>query len=501
MIEEKGNGTGGVHREILKSTTIIGGSSFISIILRIIRVKVLALLLGPSGMGLFGIYGSITDMVGKISSMGIGSSGVRQIAEAASSGDMEKIARTIFTVRRVALFLGMLGAILLVLLSVPITRLTFGNSEYAFEISLLSITLLLGAVSSGQLALIQGLRKIKELAKVTVLSAIFGTIFSIVIIYTWGKQGIVLFLIVESVVTIFASWWYARKIQVARVQVPWAEIPGEAKPLIKLGSAIMSSAFMTAGTMYLLRVLVSRKLGLEAVGLYQAAVTLSSVYVGFIADSMGKDFYPRLTAAAQDDTACNQIVNAQVEIGLILSAPGLLAMLTFAPMIIQIFYSSTFIDAYEILRWQILGVFLQVSSWPMGYILLAKGKGKMFFWTEFLANAVHVILIWTGITYFGLNGTGMAFLGLYVFYWVLIYGCAKHLTGLIWSSANIRNALAVFPALIVVFVGRLYLSDIAYLILAGTITIGIVLYSGKCLLKMANPPGFLPFLLKVKNHL
>src|SRR5512137_2351256 len=95
----------GRHRsygQILKSSALIGGSSVVNIGLGIVRVKAMALLLGPGGVGLLGIYGSIADLARTIAGMGINSSGVRQIAEAMSTGDMQRIARTVMTLRRVA---------------------------------------------------------------------------------------------------------------------------------------------------------------------------------------------------------------------------------------------------------------------------------------------------------------------------------------------------------------------------------------------------------------
>lgn len=499
MDQKEDKGPNKSYRQILKSSTIIGGSSFINIIFRIIQTKFLAAFLEPSGMGLFGIYNSIRGLAGTIADMGIGSSGVKQIAEAASTGNQEKVGRTVFVLRRVAVFLGMFGMILLILLSSPICRLTFGNTEYSLDVALLSITLFFGAVSGGQAALIQGIRKIGDLAKLSILGSLFGTIFSIPIIYVWGQKGIVPFLIVISAMGILTSWWYARKVKVSGVQMGWLEIWAEVKSLLKLGIVVMASTLMTAGTTYLLLVLVVRQLGLEAAGLYQAAATLSSIYVGFILDSMGKDFYPRLTALAKDDTACNELVNQQAEVGFLLAVPGILATLTFTPIIIKIFYSAQFMAAFEVLRWQILGILLQVASWPMGFILLAKSKNKLFFWTELLAHAVYAGLIWAGITYFGLNGTGMAFFGMYVLYWILIYGVAKHLTRLTWSAANIRIASVILPAVGIVFVARYFLDDFWYVTLGTTITITVGLYSIRRLVAMVSPAGISYLLSRVKN--
>ena len=50
------------------------------------------------------------------------------------------------------------------------------------------------------------------------------------------------------------------------------------------------------GVAYVVRITVLRKVGIEATGLYQSAWTLGGLYVAFILQAMGADFYPRLTA-------------------------------------------------------------------------------------------------------------------------------------------------------------------------------------------------------------
>ena len=47
------------YREIFRSSAIIGRASLVKIVIGIIRVKVLAVLLGPAGVGLMRLYQSI----------------------------------------------------------------------------------------------------------------------------------------------------------------------------------------------------------------------------------------------------------------------------------------------------------------------------------------------------------------------------------------------------------------------------------------------------------
>ena len=48
--------TSASYRRILKSSSIIGGASFLNIAIGLVRTKVLAVLLGPSGVGLVSLY-------------------------------------------------------------------------------------------------------------------------------------------------------------------------------------------------------------------------------------------------------------------------------------------------------------------------------------------------------------------------------------------------------------------------------------------------------------
>jgi enterobacterial common antigen flippase len=210
---------------------------------------------------------------------------------------------------------------------------------------------------------------------------------------------------------------------------------------------------MTMGVAYAARIIVLRKVGFEATGFYQSAWTLGGLYVGFILQAMGADFYPRLTASARDNAACNRMVNEQARVGLLLAGPGVIATLTFAPMVIALFYTAKFVAAVEILRWICLGATLQVITWPMGFIIVAKGKQGLFFWSELAWTIVAVGLAWIAVRSFGLNGAGIAFFGSYIFHGFLIYPIVRRLSGFRWSTANKRTGLFFLSLIAVVFTG------------------------------------------------
>jgi PST family polysaccharide transporter len=414
--------------------------------------------------------------------MGVNSSGVRQVAEAVGSNDLGRVAQTSTVLRRVSILLGALGAVFLLVFARQVSILTFGTDQNSAAIRLLSIAVFFTLVSAGQGALIQGLRRISDLAKMNVLGALFGTILTIPLVYWLRDQGVVPALAGVAAVTLITSWWFSRKVRIHHPSMTSSQVGHEAAELLKLGLAFMATGLMTMGSSYVVRIIVLRTLGFEATGMYQSAWTLGGLYVGFILQAMGADFYPRLTASANDNPKCNRLVNEQTRVGLLLAGPGVIATLTFAPLIIAVLYSAKFAAAVGILRWICLGATLQVISWPMGFIIVAKNDRLIFLGSDLLWTVVHIGLAWTCVRYFGLNGTGMAFFGSYVFNLALIYAIVRRRTGFRWSRENIQTGM-LFLSLIGVTFCAFYLLPGLWTVGLGTVALALsCVYSIRVLL-------------------
>jgi len=485
------------YGQILKSSAIVGGSSTINMALGIVRTKCLAMLLGPAGVGLMSLFNSISSTTAAFAGLGVGSSGVRQIAAANSTDNREAIARTIWVLRRTTLLLGVIGALVLIIFSNQISVLTFGHAEHRWAIVLLSVAVLLEVVAKGQSALVQGMRQVRNLALIGIVGSVVATVVSIPLVYFFQERGLIPFLLAVSAATAAASWWFARKIQIPKVTFAWRDTWTEASALLKLGFVLTVNGLLAAGVAYVSRILITRQLGVDAAGMYQAAWALSGMYVGFILSAMGADFYPRLTASAKDTQESNRLVNEQAEVAILLAAPAILAMLALAPVVIYTFYSAKFGPAVDILCWQSLGLLLRVVAFPLGFLLLAQGQNRIYLVTEVSSNLVHLGGIWLGLKYWGLPGTGAAYFGLYLFSIVLLSCIAVRLTGFRWSAANRRLALLILPAVALVFVFRFTVSDLLVGIVGGTIALAVGLYSVRELSSLAGGSVVSRFLAKL----
>jgi len=444
----------------------------VSLIIGIVRTKAMALLLGPGGFGLMGLYGSIVDLALSLAGMGIKSSGVRQIAASVSTGEQVRIARTVTVLRKTSVLLGVFGALVLAAFSSQVSTLTFGTDQHAVSVAVLSLAVLFSLIAGGQAALVQGMRRILDLAKMGILGTLFGTLISVPVVYYLREDGVVPSLVVVAALSVLTSWWYSRKVHVEPVTMSRAEVCLEAASLLKLGVSFMASGFLVMGAAYAVRIIVVRDLGLPAAGLYQAAWMVGGLYVGFVLQAMGADFYPRLVGAAGDHRLCNRLVNEQAQVSMLLASPGVIATLTFAPLVLVLLYSSEFGAAVDVLRWTALGMALRVLTWPMGFIIVAKGEQWLFIATETAWAVVSVALAWICIRSFGLDGAGVAFFGSYVFHGLIVYPIVRRLTGFRWSAAARVTGL-VFAAMVSLVFCTMHLLPTAWATLVGTLAVAL----------------------------
>ena len=478
------------YKTIVKSTSVIGIAQVINILFRIIKNKLISLLIGSKGLGLISTYNSTIGLVTSVSGLGVGFSGVREIAEADASGEEEIIGKTAITLRRITVLLGLTGSLLAIILSKTLSRFTFGSEEYTSEIRILSIVVFLTVVSTGQSALIQGKRRIKDLAKLSILGTLFGLILGIPVIYYFKIKGIIPFIIIIAALQFLASWWFAGKIKITKISLGIKETFIKSKSFIKLGFAFMLSGFAAMAAQYLIRVIIINKLNIEAVGIFQAANTISVLYIGIILDAMGKDYYPRLTAIVKDREDAIQSINEQTEIGILLALPGLLVTLIFAPFLIKLFYTAEFDVAYQILRWQILGIFLRVISWPIGFYFPAKGMGNVFLLSQIFFNTMYVILTFLGIYLYKIIGIGIAFFVLYGIHFFVIYSLGSFYFKFKWVQKVKKLLIVSFLVILMVFILLNYVKLLLGIFLGSLITIAVSVYVIKQLMLIFNIYSF-----------
>jgi len=321
---------------------------------------------------------------------------------------------------------GLLGMIVTIAAAPALSRVTFGNSNYTFPFIWISVSLLLTQLSTGQMILLQGMRKLQYLAKANLAGSLLGLIMTLPLYYWLGINGIVPAIIISSVIAFTCAWYFGRKINVEKVKVSKARTIVEGKEMLAMGFMISISGLITLGTSYIVRIFISNHGGVAEVGLYNAGFAIVNSYVGLIFTAMATDYYPRLAAVAHNNADCSKVINQQAEISILIMAPIIIIFVVFINWVVIILYSEKFAAVNHMILWAALGMLFKAVSWAIGFIFLAKGEKKLFFFSELIANIYTLAFNVVGYYLLGLTGLGISFLVSYFLYLIQVYYLAKN---------------------------------------------------------------------------
>ncbi len=355
--------------------------------------------------------------------------------------------------RRLVWITGLMGTLITLMCSSWLSQLTFGNTNYTSAFMWISFTLLFTQLTSGQLALLQGMRKLQDLAKANLYGSGLGLIITLPLYYKLGIDGIVPGIIIASLISLSLSWFFVRKIEIESVKISRERTIAEGKSMLIMGFTISLSVLLAVGASYVVRAFISRTGGIADVGLYSAGFSIVTIYVSLIFNAMGTDFYPRLSAVSHDNSLCNQTINQQGEIAILILAPILIVFLVFIHWVVILLYSSKFIAINNMILWAALGMFFKVIIWLMGFLILVKGNIKIYFWSEFASSIYTLILNLVGYHFLGLTGLGISFFVSYLISMIQYFLTSRSKFSFILDTIFVRLFLYQFGLAIIAFLG------------------------------------------------
>lgn len=444
------------YNSIFKASALFGGVQLFQVLIQLIRSKIVAVLLGPTGLGILGLFNGTITLLGSITNLGLNTTLINEISSVENKNQEQVLSTKIYIFKKTLIISGLIGLILMIGFSSLLSDLTFGNYNYKFSFIWLSFSLLLNQLTSGNLAILQGYRFVKLLAKANIFGSVFGLIFSIPLYYFWGKAGIVSSITLYAISTYLFSWFYTRRISSSNPSLPTKELIRNGLSYLSVGLFLGLSSLVTIFANYLISLFIARFGSVEELGLYSAGIAITTNYTGLIFSAFATDYHPRL-ASLSDSDSLEKAVNQQAEIALIILSPLIITFLVFGGYIINILYSNAFIMIKPMICWILLGAYFKLFSWAISFVFIARGKIKLFFWNELTGNIYVLVLGIAGFYFFGLVGLGYSFLISYIIYSFQVSFLARKFFGLGYKFTFVKS-----------FVINLFLATICFLVTSNT---------------------------------
>ncbi len=463
-------------KSIFKATFIFGGTQIFQIFIQILRSKIVALLLGPTGIGIISLLNVTVNLIGSLTNFGLQTIGVQEIAEANSEYQGKSISETYILIKKLVWFTGILGMVISIGFSPLLSKITFGNYQYTYAFVWLSISLLFNQLTIGKLVILQGLRKLKLLAKANLFGSLSGLIIAFPLFYFFNKDGIVFSIISYSILTYFFAWYFTRTISFKHVNISNHNIFLKGKKILSLGFILGISGLVTLITNYLFSIFITKFGDFEQLGFYSAGIAITTNYTGLLFSAIAIDYHPRL-ASLTDNSLVKRVVNQQAEIGLIILTPLILTFIVFGDFFIKLLYSKSFLEIKPMICWILLGTFFKLFSWSISFTFVARGMVKLFFWNELAANIYVLFFSCFGFYFYGLNGIGVAFLISFLVYSVQVYFLARKQFNFSYDISFIKGFVFQFGMACIAYFGLERIESKYSYILGAFFIITSLLYS------------------------
>lgn len=475
------------YRTLIGATSVMGGASVITIITAVVVSKGMAVLTGPYGVGLMGLYGTI--VAAACSAVSVGGGGIRFIAEAKAREDWATVSATTTALRWVSLLFAALVGTLLWCFRHQLANWAFNDPMQSGAIGWLAFATFLAVIAGSYVAQLTGMGRIWDLAKITVASSFISGATLLLLAHHYGDGAIVSGPLALQMSTLALAAYLVFRTRATALKTPARRALDHAWPIIKLGLALSAGVTLASTSQLLVRSAINHKLGPEAMGHFQAAWSISMTYIGFVLSAMAVDYFPRLSAIIADRDASRRLLNQQTTLAFVAACPIFLALFVLAPWVINLLYSAEFAPSVSVLRWQILGDVFKLAAWPLGFLLLAANRPRAYLLVEIAWNILYVALNWILLDRFGLEATGISFTISYVIYLLLVYSFARSQTRSIWNKPNQIIVVAMPTAIVALFaINHIFPTaalptGLLLLAIAGAATA----WSIKHMLKLRNP--------------
>lgn len=404
---------GKLSRMVLKAMGIFGGVQMLTILCGIVRTKLIAVWIGAAGVGLFSIYNGAIELIGSLTQFGLRNSSVRDIS---ANRDSSRLGVIVKAVRRLGWVFGLLGAVVMLGAAPFLSRETFGDDGHTWYFAVLAVSVFLASLTAGEMAVMQGLERLKALAKASLWGVVAGFVVSVPMIYVWRLDSVVPAVVAYSVVTTVAAYIYRVRGVESRQPMTARETWNIGRGFIILGAFMVASDFITQLVSYIFTAWLNINAGDTEVGYYRSGFTVVNRYVGMVFAAISMEYYPRLASVVTSRQRLSLFVGHEMTLVLWILLPLVSVFIACAPLIVTILYTPDFVVTVPFMILAMVGTVWRGISWCMAFVILAKGDGRTFIVTESVSCAFSLVLNIAGYKLWGLGGLGAAYM-----FWYLIY--------------------------------------------------------------------------------
>lgn len=400
--------------DIIKVFSLNAISTMVRMLAGLISVKIVASIIGPAGIALLGQLHNVVTMLLGVANGGIQNGVTKYISE--YKDDEVAIKGWLSNAFRITLFFSVIVGLGLILFHTKLSELILLSNEYGYVFCVFGFTIILYTLNMLLISILNGHKEFKRYVKVNICGTLFGLVFSITLVTSFGLTGAMINAVTFQSVMFFVTLLMCRECK----WLKWENFKGNFDRVI--ASKYMSYSLMTLTTLsivpvsqMLLRGYVISEISITEAGWWEGMNRISAMYLNIITTSFSVYYLPRLSEITDSKELRKEILRCY-KIILPILIMAMLAIYLLRHFIIWLLFTPDFYPMEEFFIWQMLGDFFKVSSWLLAFLMVAKAMTKTFILTEIFSGLSFVALGYVCMRLFGTIGLTKAYFINYVVY-------------------------------------------------------------------------------------
>lgn len=419
-------------RELIIAVLKTGFGSVGQLLFGIVTTKILAVTIGPSGIGLFSLLKQTLQSAILAGSL----NGQNAVVQGLSSRDVDERRDYLVTTFWLILLAGVAGSVLLVILAPQVASLIFHDTGAATVRLLrwMALPMFLGVLFTFISGLMNAERALGRLALVQVINAAItcGLAWPVscmvragyVISFIWMLTVAQAITLVWALMASYRSGWLAAIIHRGAGKLE----QNACCHFLRLAIATLVTGLLTSGAALLVRSFVVQSSGYRGAGVFDVAWTISMIYVTLVLTSFTTYYLPTLSATRTVEARV-ELISRVMRFAIATMVPLVCGVIVLRPLVVRMLYSHEFMPALNTMRWMMLGDYFKVTSFVLSMTVIAFPRMKIYIWTELGWSVGFLAISRMGINGMGhIEAVGIAFLIMYaVYFFVFVYiAAAEH---------------------------------------------------------------------------
>ncbi len=398
--------------------------------------KAVSIFIGPSGLAAIGQFQNAIGIVQTIANGGLNAGVVKYTAEC--HDDIERRNALWSTSLKLTLICSISMSMILVLGSSYFSEYVFQTISYSYVFKVFGITLTLFSVNQLLLSVLNGLKEIRTFISINIIQSIYSLVFTTLFIAIFHLDGALIAMVTNQSIVFIVVLWKLKSHDSIMIERFSERLKNkEVRNLLKYSLMTLVTAFTVPVSLMVIRNYIGETLSWNDAGYWQAMTYISTMYLMVITTALSTYYLPRLSEITEKHELRNELKQGYkviLPIVVILSC----TIYFLKEFIVWVLFTEDFKAMLVLFKWQLIGDVFKISSWLIGYLMVAKAMTKMFIFTEIIFSLSFVFLSVMLLDKFNLQGVTYAYAINYALYFITMFFLMKNH---IFDSSNKKVVL------------------------------------------------------------